>query len=527
MSLQAKYTEQIPLHTKAMSLANSVTANPPGHMAIHYNPAGLTLLSEGTFFSQGLNMVGIIRDDSFSPDPDYKIQFDNGTISAMDDPVSGNANSGNFRRIYFPLIGTVDSPFTIAPVPVSFSYHDPSQKWTFAWGVYMPVSWSTSHHSDDPSVFQSESKYFQHVVYASPSFGYQVTDYFSIGISFGLGQSAYGINSDMRLLTKDMANVLSKRKIDYYGSSFEWKPMLTPFDKFADFELSLRDDYAPSVNLGVLWQPISQLTVGAVYRSPILYRLKGDYTIEYSNRFKGLVQIVNGSTFNSSSTVENSINDIIKDMTGPGETGKAIINNYYYPQQVQIGLKFQPIEKLRLMLDVNWQNWSSIDNQTIEFGSPLKSIALYHAQYSKSSVSLPDANKIVIKKKFDDVFNFSLGIEYQMFESLCMRMGYENRPTATDDTYFDLTTLPDTHFIGAGLGLRLKKEIVVDLGIGYIFNSHYDIRANESYNLNSDNNPISSPYPGQNYDLKLNAYMLSANITMPFREFKNLLSRYY
>ena len=41
---QAQLAQNLTIHPKALALGNAVTADPPGVMAIHYNPAGLTRL---------------------------------------------------------------------------------------------------------------------------------------------------------------------------------------------------------------------------------------------------------------------------------------------------------------------------------------------------------------------------------------------------------------------------------------------------------------------------------------------------
>lgn len=42
--VQAQLVQNLTIHPKALALGNAVTADPPGIMAIHYNPAGLTKL---------------------------------------------------------------------------------------------------------------------------------------------------------------------------------------------------------------------------------------------------------------------------------------------------------------------------------------------------------------------------------------------------------------------------------------------------------------------------------------------------
>ena len=52
--------EQLAVDTRAMSLGNSVTADPQGFTSIHYNPAGLDRTS-GTEFSMGIFYVPVLN----------------------------------------------------------------------------------------------------------------------------------------------------------------------------------------------------------------------------------------------------------------------------------------------------------------------------------------------------------------------------------------------------------------------------------------------------------------------------------
>jgi len=49
-----------------------------------------------------------------------------------------------------------------------------------------------------PQVFDAKSVYVQDLVYAGPGMSYRVSKNLSIGASFGLGQSALGVNMDAR-----------------------------------------------------------------------------------------------------------------------------------------------------------------------------------------------------------------------------------------------------------------------------------------------------------------------------------------
>src|SRR5690554_7519346 len=69
---QAQMTQNLTLHPKALALGNAVTADPPGVMAIHYNPAGLTKL-DGRQLEVNLLSIYLDIDADFIADEDYEI----------------------------------------------------------------------------------------------------------------------------------------------------------------------------------------------------------------------------------------------------------------------------------------------------------------------------------------------------------------------------------------------------------------------------------------------------------------------
>src|SRR5690554_2794295 len=69
---QAQMTQNLTLHPKALALGNAVTADPPGLMAIHYNPAGLTKL-DGRQLEVNMLSIYLDIDADFIADEDYEI----------------------------------------------------------------------------------------------------------------------------------------------------------------------------------------------------------------------------------------------------------------------------------------------------------------------------------------------------------------------------------------------------------------------------------------------------------------------
>ena len=69
-SAEAQLTQNLTLHPKALALGNAVTADPPGIMSIHYNPAGLTKLEGRQLEVVLMNIYLDIDADFFAPE-DY------------------------------------------------------------------------------------------------------------------------------------------------------------------------------------------------------------------------------------------------------------------------------------------------------------------------------------------------------------------------------------------------------------------------------------------------------------------------
>jgi len=565
-----KFVEQIPLNSKALSLANSVTAYPPGLMSIHYNPAGLSKIGPDIMLNFSLNSARIERDDQFIPNNDFFIATDDknekyylnydpsSKVNEVYDSTSNAHTTRNDRLFYIPLLDHTETlPFSISPFPLGLTYRETGSRLTEAFAFYFPQSWGyMNDNGDDASRFQCKSTYQQYFVY-SYALSYQFSNSLSAGLSLAIGQSAYGMTSDLRLPTDQIAYILRKRRSSLYGSYFEWKPGLTAYNRLGELELKLRDDLTYSYNCGVLWEPFTMLSIGLSYQSEVKRRLKGKFKVSYDKHLQGLMNILKSKN-------PDNFEVLILDMLNKNnntyvntsqQEGEATISDYNYPQSVRLGFKFQPLEDIRLLADISWTNWDIINSQKISFDSPVKILKLYQAHRYTEDPGFFDANtynfsasEIIIEKHFKDTIDWSLGIEYQAAESIALRAGYERRMSGVKDEYFDLHSWPTSNLIGAGVEVKLKNRVTIELGLGYLFCDDYylsaDISQNTSNqtsaytnrfggsmsyghsgNLNSNidpNNLFNNPYPGQNYKMSLNTYFVSANITIPWNELKKI-----
>ena len=510
--VQASFHEQLAIDARAIALANNVTADPPGLMSIHYNPAGLSLLGDGDFISQGLTIPVIRKTSKFTADPDFK----GFAGEANDDPLAGTQGTSTSGKMYVPFYGEADTVFGTS---LGLSHRAPGSKWTFAIGQYAPFGVGLNNGGqNDPSRFGGQSVYNQHLIYAAPAVSYQVSKTFSIGASVGLGQTAMGAQLDMRspndlvAMTKVLGNATKDLEIPVLSELTFPAPWfgggVGPYDKLASVQIKMRDDFSPSYNLGALWNPVDWFALGASYQSAIKVNLVGQYSIQYSDQWQRMV-----NWFGSSPTLMT-----VSGMLGlptravPQQSG-VVSEKFEFPQMVNLGVKLKPFTRLTLLSDLHWANWSSVKQDNIVFDQKIQLL-----QFVKVLGYSGGDNTLQVDRNLKDTWNWGAGLEYQLLDWLTLRAGYERRKSSTQKDLFDLLyALPDLDSYGAGFGIKLKSGTCIDLGANYLVNTSFKIMDNGSSNMNSTDftKPVYNPYAGLNYEQKTVTYIWSAKITMP------------
>ena len=526
---QAAFNEQIAIDTRAISLANSCTADPPGLMSVHYNPAGLSQLNDGKTLSQGFAFPLIERTGRLTEDPDFD-GFMSGTwgpdapfnpedpLSAHGgpDPLANTEGTNNRNRMYIPFYGPIDM---LVGANLGLSSRKKDSKWTFAYANYAPYGGGMAHRdADDPMRFGCKSLYLQHLIYAAPTAAYQISDTLSLGISIGMGQTALGMELDQRTpnelvaMTRVVGDATKDLEIPVVSEQTLPPPFLGgglgPYEYNSRLQMDLRDDFTPSFNLGLLWKPRSWFSFGICYQSETRADLTGTYKFEYSQQFQDQVSW-NGLT---EMTLQNAGMLDLPTVGVPSQHG-TVTATQYFPQRVQTGIMVKPVEKLKLLFDLHWADWSVVKedrfvcDQTIQLFQIAKLLG-----YTGGNTSM------VVQRNMEDTWHWSVGIEYQLRDNLCLRAGYERRPTsARDDLWDALYFLPDMEFYGAGIGIKLPKNITLDIGFGYLFNSSHKIDNNQSTNMNSTDftHIVYNPYTGLDYEQETYLYIASFGITMP------------
>ena len=524
----AAFIEQIAVSTRAIALANTCTADPPGLMSVHYNPAGLSLLDDGKTFSTGLVLPIIKRTGKFTANPDFGLMNDtwgpnapynpNDPLSAHGgpDPLAGKEGTNSDMRMYIPFYGPVD---ILVSSNLGISSRKKESKWTFAYAVYAPYGGGMAHRDEgDPLRFDCKSLYLQHLIYAAPTVSYQATPALSFGVSVGMGQTAMGLEVDQRIpnelvaMTRSIGDATKDLEIPVVSEQTLPPPWmgggLGPYEYNTRLELNARDDFTPSFNIGLLWRPKAWFSYGIVYQSEATADLTGRYRFEYSEQFQRVVDWFASShmTMQTAGMLDLPIDGV------PSQSGD-VYGKQIFPHRIQTGIMLKPLDSVKLLFDVHWAHWSAGEQNKFIFDQDIQLFRIAKV------LGYTGGNRtLMLERNMKDEIHWSAAIEIQPIELITLRAGYEKRPTSTRENLFDaLYFLPDMQFIGAGIGLHLPKNVHVDLSAGYLFNKGFKVPSNTSTNFNSTvfTDIVYNPYTGLDYEQETSIYLASFAVTMP------------
>lgn len=507
--------EDMAFSTKAISLANTVTADPPGIASIHYNPSGLSLMGDGGYTATGLIGVQLKHSGKFEADPDH-VAFHDFVGDKIEDPLAGRKAKTDMAQIYLPVINiTVLTPVLPAPI-TGLSYRKPGSRWTFGFTGYGKYAGGWMYDGNDPAVYGTRGLYLQHIVYAAPAVSYRINNNLSIGATFEAGQTAMGQTMTMRApneivnitkilgtATKDMANPLFDVTIPMplFGGG------IGVYDDIGEVNVNMRDDFSPSYNLGALWEPMDWLSLGLCYHSAVESKMTGNFSFKYSDDWQRMVAW-------SGSTALMQIASMIFDLPyTPTERQKGVVSTTMeFPQMLNLGLKIKPTSRLSLLADLKWAEWSVMKDNNIKFDQKIQLLQM--AKF----MGYPDGPYTMkIPRKLDDTLDWGVGVTYQLLEQLELRAGYQNRTSPAKDKYYDLMLdMPSSSFYGAGLGFQWG-DIDIDLALGYMKSKPLKIPPGVSNNLNSYilGAGLNTSYRGLSYESRLDIFMASINTTVP------------
>ncbi len=324
--------------------------------AIYYNPAGITQLQGGNLRS---GIYGIYLDPSYSP-----------------------PNSGN----------TYHSSDNYAAVPQLFYTYTPEKfPLSFGLGVYAPYGGNVSWPQDTGFRAVALNGSLTYLT-LNPVMAVKLLP----SLSFGGGVMVNYVNMDLE-------QGLLRNQLPYINY-FHFKG----------------DGWSVGYNLGLRWQPIDQISIGATFRSTAKVTLDGQTKIEQY--------------------------PVI-----PTEQDRSAHTDFTFPLTVVCGFSYRPTPKWNLEFDADYTDWSSFGSSTI----------------SQSTKPRGINQNIQFVLNWQASWMYEFGVTRYFENGWHASAGYVfNENSVPNANYTPLAADMDRHFFSVGVGHKGRR---FDFDVAYQF----------------------------------------------------------
>jgi long-chain fatty acid transport protein len=317
----------------------------------------------------------------------------------------------------FSLFGTVLLPTATYQLPIAgidattesemypsgaISYFKPvSDKLVLGISVYVPSGSGATWNGDDLANLTGGTAFVWEsmiaVITAAPAVAYKITDTFSLGATLNIN----------------------------YGMLKTDRPVL-PLGQYSENITGV----AFGASFGAMFTPSKYFSVGASLRTSSKVKLSGD-----------------------------------ADMPGAAGLGLSATSEAEreatWPMVAGIGIAVRPTDKLTIVADAVWTQWSKLDSLPITYTDPA-----WQATFAPGSE---------IQLNWDDTWQFKFGIEYQVATSWFLRAGYYSDPTPGPvETQNILIPQTDFNAVTAGFGYRTKK-MALDFAFEYVMGTDREV----------------------------------------------------
>jgi long-subunit fatty acid transport protein len=517
---QAQLTQNLTLHPKALALGNAVTADPPGIMAIHYNPAGLTKLDGRQLEVVLMNILLDIKATFTAPDGYEIFNIDGLETDPLTgdqrDPVANSTSHTHNVALYLPGFGILRTPPGPAVAPsAGISIKPPGSKLTFGNAFFLPMAAGFYRDEEDPGRYMPQATALQRTTYLSPTVGYEINDKWAVGAGIHISHMGLAVDQYMRApnLLLGVAETL-QTAFNCESGDEPLQPWLAlcggnvgPWDDIGVLSLNMQETVSPTYALGVLWEPTDWFTWGASYTSEADMNMKGTFQIQYTEDWSGFWQRLNNSVLGAISSAILSLPS-----GAPKEAGNVSMD-LVYPQHFQTGVSVDVHPKLTVNVDVGWTDFKQWDAFDLRFDRNLEFLGaarILSTNATQSTLSLPMG--------FTDQWNWGFGLEFHATDRLDLRAGVEIRDSVIpDDQRQILAPFGGANLYSIGMGYRWDRDTEIDLNLSYL-HSIETIPANGSCNLNCDNitNIIYNPYAGLDVKTSLRAILAGLSFRTKF-----------
>ncbi|MFO7910132.1 MAG: outer membrane protein transport protein, partial [Halomonas sp.] len=338
------------------------------------NPAGMSFLDRAQVTAGGTYL-------------DVSTDIDNAEYTPTVPETGGSTSEGDM------VPGTM--------IPFAFYAHPVNERLALGFGVFAPFGSKTDYEDSFAGrTFGTLTEVA--VVSAQPTVSYRFNDQWAVGAG------------------------VSYNRVD--GKLYRNAPAAEGVELDSRVE---GDDEAWGYNLGVIYQPVPETTLGLTYRSKVSYTLEGDFQATAPD----------GSI--ASRRVDTPAGPVMVPLQ---DTASLDLTT---PETVNFSVTQQMSDKLELMVGASWARWSRFDKILVE-GENLGEITNEPQNYSNA-------------------WAFAVGGEYQLNSNWALRAGLAIDKTPTNDIDRSVRIPSDDRRIfSIGAGWTPIDNLTMDLAYSYL-----------------------------------------------------------
>jgi long-chain fatty acid transport protein len=299
-------------------------------------------------------------------------------------------------------------------------YHPISENMVFGFGVYTPAGLGSNWSGEDfvlVAMNNPNLKWMSKIglVTFAPALAYKVSEQIFVGAALNINYGIFdvGMHAGSQDLGVDLGQYEESMSGWGYGATF-----------------------------GVLVKPNEKFSLGATFRTASTIKFSGEAEISNLN----VLGQIPGSPF-FGATIETK-SDLDREVT--------------WPMWLAGGVAFRPAENLILTADLQWTQWSKIENITTDYKHPFWALFM--------ELSGDDVRKMDWK----DALQIRFGAEYKI-NTVAIRGGYYWDPSpAPDQTMNVLLPNYDFNVITAGFGYSLDG-LQIDFAVEYLMGKERNV----------------------------------------------------
>ena len=416
--------------TCAMGRAGATVATGCGDgSSMFFNPANLAGMEPGSF-TASLGVTAIDASGDFTYDSIAEAPSTGRTVDLENDPI---------------------------PVPHGYFSYGLSERVSAGLGIYVPYGLETNWPTElsNGEFFDGAFEGFENrvqAIYIQPTIGIQASERLRIGFGPIMAVSSVELNQLSDLSQQVVRNPSTGNVVtDGSGNPVRFSQAGIPFHTaFASSKLEGENEIGFGLNLGASFQATERLRIGGRFTSPITVTYDGTASFEQISTNRTIpADLRDPNTGQVLVPAGTPVDNLLSNQfSGNGPLIKQDLQTEItFPMQLVGGLSFQATDKLLLLADYQFTQWSSFDRIALQFENP-------------------QLGTRIREENYDDTHAIRLAAEYDVLDQLTARVGYlHNTEAAPDDVVTPL--LPENNRNQFTIGAGWRPIDVLEVNASY------------------------------------------------------------